>query len=69
MDVKRKIRKAKAERKHLWNSCGSETGKGERKQTEKPSTGNRKKSMGNQAGQMVESQGSVSRHGAPEKLL
>ena len=26
--------KAKAEGKHLWNSCGSETGKGERKQTE-----------------------------------
>ena len=26
--------KAKAEGKHLWNSCGSEARKGERKQTE-----------------------------------
>ena len=26
--------KAKAEGKHLWNSCGSEAGKDERKQTE-----------------------------------
>ena len=31
---KRKIPKAKAKGKHLWNSCGSEAGKDERKQTE-----------------------------------
>ena len=31
---KRKIPKAKAKGKHLWNSCGSEAGKSERKRTE-----------------------------------
>ena len=31
---KRKRPKAKAQGKHSWNSCGSEAGKGERKQTE-----------------------------------
>ena len=35
---KRKIRKAEAGSKHLRNSCGSESGKGERKHTGKLST-------------------------------
>ena len=39
---------------HLWNGCGSEAGKDERKQTERLSTGNRKRSMGNQAERKVE---------------
>ena len=47
---KRKIPEAKAEGKHLWNGCGSEAGKSERKLTAKPSTGTRKEGMRNQAG-------------------
>ena len=43
--------KAKAESKHLRNSCGSESGKGERKRTAKPSTGTGKECMRNQAGE------------------
>ena len=39
------------EGKHLRNSCGSESGKGERKHTEKPSTGLGKECTGNQAGE------------------
>ena len=35
----------KAEGKHLWNGCGSEAGKGERKRTAKPSTVTRKEAM------------------------
>ena len=41
---------ARAEGKHLWNGCGSEAGKSERKLTAKPSTGTRKEGMRNQAG-------------------
>ena len=48
---KRKIRKAKAGSKHLRNSCGSESGKGERKRTAKPSKQNRKERTGNQPGE------------------
>ena len=32
--LKRKMPEAKAEGKHLWNGCGSEAGKDERKRTE-----------------------------------
>ena len=45
---------AKAEGKHLWNGCGSEAGKSERKLTAKPSTGTRKEGMRNQAGEKGE---------------
>ena len=41
---------ARAEGKHLWNGCGSEAGKSERKRTAKPSTGTEKERMRNQAG-------------------
>ena len=44
----------KAEGKHLRNSCGSESGKGERKQTAELSTGTWKESMRNQAGEKGE---------------
>ena len=47
--------RSESEDKHLWNSCGSETGKGEKKHTVEPSTENRKECMGNQAGNKVES--------------
>ena len=38
------------EGKHLWNSCGSEAGKGERKRTAKLSTGNRERTHGKPGG-------------------
>ena len=47
---KRKVRKAKAGSKHLRNSCGSESGRGEKKHTETLSTGTGKECTGNQAG-------------------
>ena len=48
--------KAKAQGKHLRNSCGSESGKGEKKQTAKPSTGTWKEGMRNQAGEKGETE-------------
>ena len=42
--------------KHLWNSCGSEAGKSERKRTEKPSTGTWKEGTRNQAGEKGETE-------------
>ena len=64
-----KIPKAKAEGKHLRNSCGSESGKGERKRTVEPSTRTEKEDTGNQVGENGESQGSESGEGAPRKPL
>ena len=46
----------KTEGKHLWNGCGSEAGKSERKLTAKPSTGTRKEGMRNQAGEKGETE-------------
>ena len=51
---KRKIPKAKAEGKHLRNGCGSESGKGERKQTAMLSTETGKECTGNQAEEKAE---------------
>ena len=48
--------KAKAQGKHLRNSCGSESGKGERKPSAKPSTEIRKEGTGNQAGEKEETE-------------
>ena len=45
---------AKAEGKHLWNGCGSETGKSEKKRTAKLSTGIWKEDMRNQVGEKEE---------------
>ena len=59
---KRKIPKGKRTRgsetegKHLWNGCGSEAGKSERKRTAKLSTGIRKEGMRNQAGEKEETE-------------
>ena len=47
---------AKAEGKHLWNGCGSEAGKSERKRTVEPSTGTWKEGMRNQAGEKGETE-------------
>ena len=46
-----KIPEKKLEGKHLWNSCGSEAGKSEKKRTAKPSTRIWKEGMRNQAGE------------------
>ncbi len=44
------------EGKHLWNGCGSEAGKSEKKRTAKPSTGTWKEGMRNQAGEKGETE-------------
>ena len=53
---KRKIPEGKTEGKHLWNGCGSEAGKSEKKRTVKPSTGTWKEGMRNQAGEKGETE-------------
>ena len=52
--------KARARGKHRWNSCGSETGRDERKQTESRVRRTRKEDMRNQVGKNGESQRSES---------
>ena len=54
---------------HLWNGCGSEAGKNERKPSEKPSTRSGKERMRNQAKENVEDEGSESGEAAPIKPL
>ena len=66
---KRKRPEEKSEGKHLRNSCGSESGKGERKQTAKLSTGTGKECTGNQAGKNGENRESESGIGALRKPL
>ena len=68
-EEKRKIRNAKAGGKHLRNSCGSESGKGERKHTAKLSTGTGKECTGNQAGKNGENAESESGRRALKKPL
>ena len=51
---KRKISEVKTDGKHLWNGCGSEAGKSEKKRTVEPSTGTWKEGMRNQAGEKGE---------------
>ena len=51
-----KMPEVRAEGKHLWNGCGSEAGKSERKRTAKPSTGTWKEGMRNQAGEKGETE-------------
>ena len=50
------MQEARAEGKHLWNGCGSEAGKSERKRTVEPSTGTWKEGMRNQAGEKGETE-------------
>ena len=58
--------KAKAQGKHLRNSCGSESGRGERKRTEKPSTGIWKEGTGNQAREKEETEEARAKAGTGE---
>ena len=53
--------------KHLWNGCGSEAGKSERKRTAKLSTGTGKERMGNQAWENGGSRRSESEGGSTEE--
>ena len=48
--------KARAQGKHLRNSCGSESGKGERKPTVEPSTGTWEEGTRDQAGEKGETE-------------
>ena len=64
-----KISEVKTEDKHLWNGCGSEAGRSERKQTGKLSTKTGKESTGNQAGENGENRRSESESGALRKPL
>ena len=66
---KRKMRKAKAGSKHLWHSCGSEAGKGEKKHTAKLSTGTGTECTGNQAGENGENVRSESGRRALQRPL
>ena len=68
-EAERKMQEAKAEGKHLRNSCGSESGKGERKHTAKLSTRTGKECTGNQAGENGEDRRSESESGALRKPL
>ena len=65
----RKMQEAKAEGKHLRNGCGSESGKGEKKQTETLSTKTGKECTGNQAGKNGGNRESESGSGARRKPL
>ena len=56
MEVRHRPRRVKPKGDHLWNSCGSEAGKDERKPTAKPSTRIGKERMGNQAGENEETE-------------
>ena len=60
---------ARAEGKHLRNGCGSESGKGERKQTAKPSTGTWKEGMRNQAGEKGETEEARAESGTGEAAV
>ena len=64
-----KIPEVRAEGKHLRNSCGSESGKGERKHTAKLSTGTGKECTGNQAGENGEDRRNERESGALRKPL
>ena len=59
-----KMPEARAEGKHLWNGCGSEAGKSERKRTVEPSTGTWKEGMRNQAGEKGETEEARAESGA-----
>ena len=51
-----KIPEVRMEGKHLWNGCGSEAGRSERKRTAKLSTGTWKDGMRNQVGEKGETE-------------
>ena len=52
----KRTRESREEGKHLWNGCGSEAGKSERKRTAELSTKTWKEGTGNQAGDRGETE-------------
>ena len=64
-----KIAEVKTEDKHLWNGCGSEAGKSEKKRTAKPSTGTWKESTRNQAGEKGETEEARAETGTGEATV
>ena len=69
VDWKWKIPEVRTEGKHLWNGCGSEAGKSERKRTAKPSTRTWKESMRNQAGEKGETEEARAETGTGEATV
>ena len=60
---------ARAEGKHLWNGCGSEAGKSERKRTARPSTGTWEEGMRDQAGEKGETEEARAEAGTGEATV
>ena len=56
VEQKWKRLEVRTEGKHLWNGCGSETGKSEKKRTARLSTGTWKEGTRNQAGEKGETE-------------
>ena len=68
-DWKWKIPEVRTEGKHLWNGCGSEAGKSEKKRTARPSTGTWKEGMRNQAGEKGETEEARAETGTGEATV
>ena len=69
VERKWKILEKKLEGKHLWNGCGSEAGKSEKKRTAKPSTRIWKEGMRNQAGEKEETEEARAETGTGEATV
>ena len=64
-----KMPEVRTEGKHLWNGCGSEAGKSERKLTAKPSTETWKEGTRNQAGEKGETEEARAETGTGEATV
>ena len=69
MERKRKRLEVKTEGKHLWNSCGSEARKSEKKRTVEPSTRTWKEGTINQVGEKGETEESREETGTGEAAV
>ena len=65
----KRTRESGREGKHLWNGCGSEAGKSERKRTVELSTGTWKEGMRNQAGEKGETEEARAETGTGEATV
>ena len=64
-----KIPGVRTKGKHLWNSCGSEAGKSEKKRTVEPSTGTWKEGMRNQVREKGETEEARAETGTGEAAV
>ena len=64
MEVRHRPRRRNPKGDHLWNGCGSEAGKDERKRVGKPSTGTGRERMRDQAGRNGETEEARAESGA-----